>query len=86
MKLVFYVNRHRIPIPFPDWLLLNTITLHKISQMPGFHTWQLSLSKEQLRKIRKSLQKMRKMHGHLCLFDLDDGIGMELGEKVQLYL
>lgn len=48
MKLVFYVNQHRIPIPFPDWLLLNTITLHKISQMPGFHTWQLSLSKEQL--------------------------------------
>ena len=86
MKLVFYVNRHRLPIPFPDWLLLNTVTLRKISQMPGFSTRKLSLSKEQLRKIRKSLQQMRKVHGHLCLFDLDDGIGKELGEKVQIYL
>lgn len=86
MKLVFYVNRHRIPIPFPDWLLLNTLTLHQLSQMPGFSTWQLSFSRDQLWKIRKSLQKMRKIHGHLCLFDLDDGIGMELGEKIQLYL
>lgn len=86
MKLVFYVNRHRIPVPFPDLLLLNTITLRKISQMPGFSSQQLSLSKEQLRKIRKSLRKMRKIHDNLCLFDLDDGIGMELGEKIQLYL
>ena len=86
MKLVFYVNRHRIPILFPDWLLLNTVTLHKIFQMPGFSTRQLSFSKEQLRKIRKSLRKMRKIHGHLCLFDLNEGVGMELGEKVQLYL
>ena len=86
MKLVFYVNRHRLPIPFPDWLLLNTVTLRKIYQMPGFSTQKLSLSKEQLRKIRKSLRQMRKVHGHLCLFDLDDGIGKELGEKVQIYL
>ena len=86
MKVVFYVNRRRIPIPFPDWLLLNTVTLCKMSQVPGFSTWQLSFSKEQLRKIRKSLRKMRKIHGHLCLFDLDDGIGKELGEKVQIYL
>jgi len=86
MKLVFYVNRHRIPIPFPDWLLLNTVTLHKISQMPGFYTWKLTFSKEQLRKIRKSLRQMRKIHGNLCMFDLDDGIGKELGEKVQIYL
>lgn len=86
MKIVFYVNRHRIPILFPDWLLLNTVTLHRISQMPGFHTWQFSFSKEQLRKIRKSLRNMRKIHGHLCLFDLDDGAGKELGEKVQIYL
>ena len=86
MKLVFYVNRRRIPIAFPDSLLLNTVTLHRISQMPGFSTRQLSFSKEQLRKIRKSLRKMRKIHRHLCLFDLDDGIGKELGEKVQIYL
>lgn len=86
MKAVFYVNRRRLPIPFPDWLLLNTITLHRISKMPGFRSWQLSFSKEQLRKIRKSLRKMRKIHGHLCLFDLDDGVGMELGEKIQIYL
>ena len=86
MKLVFYVNRHRIPIPFPDWLLLNTITLSKISQMPGFSNRHLSFSREQLQKIRQSLRKMRKVHGHLCLLDLDDGIGMELGEKMQLYL
>ena len=46
----------------------------------------MALSEEQLQKIRKSLRKMRKIHGHLCLFDLNDGIGMELGEKVQLYL
>ena len=44
------------------------------------------LTQEQLRKIRKSLRKMRKIHGHLCLFDLDDGAGKELGEKVQIYL
>ncbi len=86
MKVVFYVNRHRIPIAFPDWLLLNSVTLHRISQMPGFPTWQLSFSKEQLQKIRKSLRKMRKIHGHLCLFDLDDGNGKELGEKMQIYL
>jgi len=86
MKVIFYVNQRPLPIPFPDWLLLNTITLHRISQMPGFSARQLSFSKEQLQKIRKSLRKMRKIHGHLCLFDLDDGIGMELGEKIQLYL
>ena len=86
MKLVLYVKQHRIPVPFPDWLLLNTVTLHKISQIPGFHTWQLTFSKEQLRKFRKSLRKMRKIHGHLCLFDLNDGVGKELGEKVQIYL
>jgi len=86
MKVVFYINRHRLPIPVPDWLLLNTVTLHKFSQMPGFQTRQLSFSAEQLRKIRKSLRKMRKIHGHLCLFDMDDGIGKELGEKMQIYL
>ena len=69
-----------------SYYVLNTVTLHKISQMSGFYTWKLTFSKEQLRKIRKSLRQMRKIHGNLCMFDLDDGIGKELGEKVQIYL
>jgi len=86
MKIVFYINNRPLPIPFPDWLLLNDVTLRKLSQMPGFQATNLSFSKEQLRNIRKSLRTMRKIHGNLCLFDLDTGLGKELGEKVRIYL
>lgn len=86
MKLVFYINQRRIPISFPDWLLLNSVTLRSIRRMPGFNTFGLSFSKEQLRSLRRTLRQMRSIHGSLCLFDLDDGVGKELGEKMQLYL
>lgn len=86
MKLVLYVNQRRIPLRFPDWLLLNTVTLRSIRRMPGFDTFGLSLSKEQLRTLRHTIKQMRSIHGSLCLFDLDDGVGKELGAKIQLYL
>ena len=86
MKVVFYVNKRRSPIAFPDWLLLNSVTIRKLCRMPGFDTFGLSFSKEQLKNLRRTLRQMRSIHGHLCLFDLDDGAGMEFGEKIQLYL
>lgn len=86
MKVVFYVNRRRIPIAFPDWLLFNSITMRNLCRMPGFDMFGLSFSKEQLKNLRRTLRQMRSIHGPLCLFDLDDGTGMEFGEKVQLYL
>lgn len=86
MKLVLYVNQRKIPLCLPDWLLLNTVTQNLLKHLLGFDILGLSFSKEQFKALRHTMKQMRHIHGSLCLFDLDDGVGKEFGEKFQLYL
>ena len=78
MKIIIKEGKKNIFIPLPNWLLFSSLSAWimrraSLSKEEEGQSVRLNISSRQMRKIRKCIRRMKKIHKDWCLVDLADG-------------